>query len=357
MKPVFFSPNVSSHRRRIFSLRRRKDIRVFDSYRDQLYDLFLVRNPDIKLSPKDASRRFGAFLSEVVSKHSLFECGRWVFFAWNKTLVHLLNQEDFYELRTARNRDLITPEEQEVLSSSVLSIAGLSVGNSAFLTLLLEGFSDFHISDPDTLSVSNLNRIRSGVSSLGVSKTNIALEEAYELHPYAIIHPFSRGIRSMKNALLFLKKDGRPVSALIEEVDDIGAKILLRQVASKLRVPVVTATDCGNNALIDVERFDIEPRRELFHGALRGVSPQTLSSMDFPERMKLVDRIVGRKFLSSRMKESLSRVGNTLYSWPQLGSAVMLSGAAVAHVVRKIVLGSNMPSGRYVVDFDGIFNG
>src|SRR3990167_10414315 len=38
--------------------------------------------------------------------------GRWVFFPWSNQLLHILDSEDFQELRTARNRNLITKEEQ-----------------------------------------------------------------------------------------------------------------------------------------------------------------------------------------------------------------------------------------------------
>ncbi|HPF91885.1 MAG TPA: hypothetical protein PLL57_14590, partial [Flavobacteriales bacterium] len=71
---------------------------------------------------------------------------------------------EFALVRTDRNRNKITREEQAILSSKKVGVIGLSVGQSVSLTLALErSFGEIRLADHDTLELSNLNRIRSGV--------------------------------------------------------------------------------------------------------------------------------------------------------------------------------------------------
>jgi head-tail adaptor len=57
------------------------------------------------------------------------------------------------------------------------------------------------------------------------------------------------------------------------------------------------------------------------------------------------------------MGASLLEVDRSLTTWPQLGSEVMLGGAAVAAAVRRIGLGMALRSGRTGVDIDDLLDG
>ncbi|HRF79656.1 MAG TPA: hypothetical protein PL070_06180, partial [Flavobacteriales bacterium] len=90
--------------------------------------------------------------------------GVWVFYPWADRLVHLLDEPEFALVRTDRNRNKITREEQAELATKKVGVIGLSVGQSVSLTLALErSFGEIRLADFDTLELSNLNRIRSGV--------------------------------------------------------------------------------------------------------------------------------------------------------------------------------------------------
>jgi hypothetical protein len=56
--------------------------------------------------------------------------------------------------------------------------------------------------------------------------------------------------------------------------------------------------------------------------------------------------------VTTRTQSSLQAVGTRLPAWPQLGNAATLSGAAVSYVVRRLVCGQEVPSGRYHVSLD-----
>ena len=108
--------------------------------------------------------------------------------------------------------------------------------------------------------------------------------------------------------------------------------------------------------MVDVERFDVHPDLPILHGRVPAtLTPAAVRSMEGPARMALVDSIVNFSALSPKMQLSLQEIGKTITTWPQLASAVMLGGAAIAHVCREISLGSDIHSGRYYVDLEQIF--
>ena len=340
MKPLIFHSQPKS------LLKKTPGIKVADFFEDQLEELFLIRNPRLKFHPEEVKQEFAK------SKKGQ---GKWVYFPWNNTLVHILAEQEFYELRVSRNHNLITKAEQEIFRNFKIGIAGLSVGNSAALCLALEGTEYMRLADFDELSLSNLNRIRGSITQLGLNKASMTARQIYELNPYAKLELFQKGIKNEKLLKKFIAGPPR-IDLLIDEMDDVIMKIQLRRIARSLRIPVVSAADNGTNAICDVERFDVEPKRKLFHGSVKNIESLNLDSITPRERMKLIAQMIDVAYVSSRMKRSFLEVGNTLYSWPQLGGAAMLSGAAIAFLIKKIAFGENLESGKYDVNLDRIFN-
>src|SRR5262249_32643522 len=147
-----------------------------------------------------------------------------------------------------------------------IGIVGLSVGQSVALTMALEGVGGaFRLADFDTLGLSNLNRLRAGVHDLGINKAILAARQLFELDPYLDVQIFPEGITDANLEAFFTV--GGPLDLLVEECDDLYAKVRLREEARRRRIPVVM--DTSDRGMIDVERFDREPGRPLFH-ALAG---------------------------------------------------------------------------------------
>ncbi|TSC75929.1 MAG: hypothetical protein G01um101430_99 [Parcubacteria group bacterium Gr01-1014_30] len=339
---------------KILALKRRSSTNIVDALEQQLRELFLARHPKLKLSPEKAKQETAKFLKSK-KKKPLEKQGSWVYFKWNRTLVHILDEDDFFELRTARNKNLITKGEQEKLRTFRIGIAGLSVGNSAALVLALEGAETMRLADFDELSLSNLNRIRGSITQLGLNKTIMTARQVYELNPYAKLELFEKGLHQARDLKKFVA-DPPKLDVLVDEIDDVIMKVQLRLKARKLRIPVLSVADNGTNSIADVERFDLEPKRKLYHGLLQDSKASKLQrDILSKEKMRMIADIVGVEYVTSRMKTSFLEVGNTLYSWPQLGGASMLSGATLAYLVKKIAFGENLESGKYDVNFDRIF--
>ncbi|MCU0402606.1 MAG: Rv1355c family protein, partial [Algoriphagus sp.] len=277
--------------------------------------------------------------------------GNWVFYPWKNTLVHILSEQEYIRVRTLRNNYKITPSEQQELSKRKIGIVGLSVGQSIALAMALErSCGEMRLADFDTLELSNLNRLKAGVTSLGLEKVVIAAREISEIDPYLKITLFRDGITE-ENVDDFLTGNGK-LDLLIDECDSLDIKVLIRERSRSFQIPVMM--DTSDRGMLDIERFDLEPDRQLFHGLLEGITKDQLGNLSNKERVAIVLKITGLETLSLRMKASLLEIGSSITSWPQLASGVFLGGASVAHVGRRLLLGDSIPSGRFYVDFDEV---
>lgn len=323
-----------------------------DTISQQLHELIAIRSPWRRFSHEDLGVETAKHLDET----PMGDYGRWVYYPWSRRVVHVLPEDEFREVRVSRNRHKITAEEQARLADAVIGIIGLSVGRSAATTLALEGIGgEYRLADFDVLSLSNMNRLRSETADLGVNKAVLAAREIYGIDPYARVEIFPGGIDET-NMAAFLDGDGRPLDLLVEECDDLAMKVRIREMARERGTPVVMET--SDRGLIDVERFDLEPRRPLFHGLVDSLDSGELQDLSNKDRVRIVMQILGGESrISSRMAASLAEIGRTIKTWPQLASAVALGGALVTEAARRILLDEFRDSGRYSVDLATIVTG
>jgi len=328
-----------------------KNLEVIDKYEEILEDLFLVRNPRFKMNP-DYKADFEAFKKEHSPDGDLTEVGNWFYFPWSKKLVHFLEDSLHQEIRTARNKNIITKEEQEKLYNSTVSIAGLSVGSHAALTISTMGMCrKIKLADPDEISASNLNRIRYDYTKIGRNKAEVAAEYIYQMNPYAEVELYTKGV-SEENMDEFLSD----IDVLVEEMDNLAMKIYIREQAKKKEIPVIMATDNGDNVIFDIERYDLDPNLKIFNGVAGDLTLEEFKKVKPEEMPKLATKIAGADMVVPRMLMSLKEVGKTLYSWPQTGDAATLAGITIAHVVKRLVLGEPLKTEKLDVNIDSVFD-
>jgi molybdopterin/thiamine biosynthesis adenylyltransferase len=335
---------------RIFDTRSREDkdalqalrsattsLMVFDSIMAQIEDLVKCRQPGRQLDERHLK---AAILAELGERDES-DYGTWVYYPWSGRLVHLLYPEDFVQVRTNRNQNKINKEEQARLSNKTVCLVGLSVGHAVAIALAMErGFGVLRIADFDVLDLSNLNRIGSAVHQIGTLKTEMVAQQIAELDPFLKIEAFPAGL-SKDNMDEFLTG----ADIVIDECDSIDVKIELREEARARRIPVVMET--SDRGMLDIERFDQEPDRELLHGLVSGLDSAMLQGLSNAEKIPYVNQILQFDMMSTRMKHSLPEIGKSINTWPQLAADVVGGGGRVAQAVRQILLGQEMKSGRY----------
>lgn len=351
-RPEFFRLASLGDRERLEELLKRDPrIVTHDALHGQLTELHRSLNPSRQIGRQELDAAAQAHLGGVPAE----EYGVWVHYPWSGRLVHLLDEQEFALVRTDRNRNKITRQEQALLSTKRIGVIGLSVGQSVALTLALErAFGELRLADFDQLELSNLNRIRGGVHQLGVNKAVLAAREIAEMDPFLRVTCFTEGI-TRGNIDRFLT-DGGKLDILVEECDSVEMKILARQRAKAHRIAVVM--DTNDRGMIDVERFDLEPDRPILHGLIDHLDLEaTAHARTIEEKIPYLAPMAGLDHLSPRMKASMIEVGHTITSWPQLATSTVLGGALTGDVCRRIALDEFLVSGRWYVDMEALIGG
>lgn len=314
---------------------------------DELFDIEFPAKKDNKTTEEVNS--FGSELTGGAPN----EWGEWVYYPWLNKVVHFPPVDSLRALRTSRNRNLITAAEQLKLYSSTILIIGMSVGSNVVEALVASGIGGkLILVDMDKIEPSNLNRIRSPYHHVGLHKVEAISRKVWEIDPYIEIVGYLDGLNEENLSEIL---DAFKVDVIVDEMDELRMKVLLREAAKARQLPVVMAADDGDNALIDVERYDQDSELKLFGGRIPPDILERVKKEKIPraELGVMIGRyFVGAENIPLRMFQSLTEVGKTLPSWPQLGGAAALSGITLAYVIRKILLGEKLRTGRSLISLD-----
>lgn len=347
-QPLFFPSTSAKQRLALKKLRSDKDVRTIDTYADQLAELYVIDHPDVVRLPREEIRsRIESHIATLTRRTPLEQQGVWVFLPWQRALVHILKEQDYFRVRTNRNGNLITPEEQQKFYACVVGVAGMSVGGSIALTIALQGGArHIRIADFDSLELSNTNRILAGIHELATPKTTIIARRIWEMNPYATIDIFDNGLNE-HNVGAFMKG----LDIVVDEMDQMAIKQLIREEAREKKVALVSTADNGDTSVIDVERHDLK-KTPYFLGRLGTTSFKCFIEMDKLQIIREITRLMGPENVPPRMQSSLPEIGRTLVSVPQLGGTALMGAAATAYCIHRIAAGIPLPSGRSILSLD-----
>jgi molybdopterin/thiamine biosynthesis adenylyltransferase len=149
-----------------------------------------------------------------------------------------------YNKAFSRNIGWVTEEEQQILKTKKVAIAGAGgVGGIHLLTLARLGIENFNIADFDDFEVHNFNR-QSGafMSTLGEQKVDVMERMGKDINPNANIKSFPEGIFE-HNVDEFL--DG--IDLYVDALDffALSARKIIFQKCQEKEIPVVTAAPLG----------------------------------------------------------------------------------------------------------------
>jgi hypothetical protein len=349
-RPQFFNLNIPEDFTQFEKISSGAHVQIFDTILDQIRELIKLRNPSKKLSNEEYDNHTKTILNGIHTNNY----GIWIYYPWSHSLVHTLAKDEFIEVRTSRNQYKITVAEREQLAKQKIGVVGLSVGQSIALTMAIERIcGEIRLADFDTLELSNLNRLRSGIQNLGIPKVIIAAREIAEIDPFIDVTIFSDGLTDENMDAFFGEGDSK-LNLLVEVCDGLDMKIKSRYHAKKLFIPVVM--DTNDRGMLDIERFDLEPDRPILHGLAGDLNPQNIKNLTNEEKIPHILKMVGADTISARLKASMMEVEQTLNTWPQLASSVQLGGAITTDVCRRILLDQLHLSGRFYIDMDELIS-
>ena len=310
--------------------------RVRDIYALQVAELAEVRLPG---GPGQAREAF-------IADYQAREPGVWSYYPWLDVALRTLEPEALFELRTNRNRNLVTTSEQLALRNAQVAIAGLSVGSNVLAALVRHGIGRaFSLADHDTLATSNLNRTPSRLLDVGVPKGQLAARTVWELDPFAACLVYPQGLDDDTVGAFVAGSD-----VVFDEVDDFRLKVQLRLMARAHGKPLVMATNLGDTVLIDVERWDRpQDGLEPFNGLLDGVSlPElTRAGLSPQDVSRFAAQVIGVDNVPLRALASLPLINRELVGRPQVASTAAAAAGLAALAARSVLLDAPLPSGRY----------
>lgn len=320
---LMFNEQTSGDREEVEKLRATPGVLVSDLYAAQLAEL--------------------ASLRAVVAAERA-EPPRWVYYPWRTTLCRILGPQAYRRLRLDRNRNKITPSEQQYYAGLTIGVVGASVGHQIALGLALEGLcGTLRLADFDTVELSNLNRLPGSILDYGLNKTVVAARRIAELDRYLAVEPYLDGIDLDSTAAFITGSD-----IVIEVCDSIDVKLAVREQARTLGVPVLMVT--SDRGTVDVERFDLDPTRAPFHGLIGGLTAEALSDLPSAAKVPFVMNIVGADGLSPRMAASMLEIDQSLTTWPHLAGDALQAAAAAVMTVRSFARHPGPRSGRLHID-------
>jgi molybdopterin/thiamine biosynthesis adenylyltransferase len=153
--------------------------------------------------------------------------------------------KDFdYELAFSRNIGWVTEQEQDVLRTKRIAIAGLGgVGGSHLITLIRLGIEKFNLSDFDEYGCENTNRqIGANLQTYNEKKLDVMVDLAKSINPNVDIRLFPEGINK-ENTEEFLTD----VDCYVDSLDFFAIKPRMHvfDICSKKQIPATTAAPVG----------------------------------------------------------------------------------------------------------------
>ena len=267
-------------------------------------------------------------------------------------------------------------EIRRKLEGAVVGFAGVSVGGN-----LLEGWlrearpRRVKVADPDWVELTNMNRgermsLRHAVAPRAsrfdplnpydVPRVGKAAYIAYEqqlVDPYLDVDVYEEGITRANLDRFLMGGDGEPpLDILVEEMDNLDLKILVRQAARERRVDVVMLSDFGHQAHLWWNPFRERPDAPIGYGADDATLLAALDDAKTGDRAKVfafVEALCGKDFAGDQFGAWIAGEGEQpTGSLPQSGATAMASGAIGGKEIALRVLGNPVPAtGRVVYDF------
>ncbi|MCI9450090.1 MAG: tRNA threonylcarbamoyladenosine dehydratase [Clostridiales bacterium] len=146
--------------------------------------------------------------------------------------------------RFSRETLLIGEEGLERLASSAVIVFGAGgVGGYAIEALARAGVGRIDIADPDTISLSNINRqILALEETVGQSKASLAASRIKSINPLCDARPYELFYSRQEQGEIDLVD----YDYIIDAIDTVSSKLFLIEEAARLGVPIICSMGTGN---------------------------------------------------------------------------------------------------------------
>jgi hypothetical protein len=331
-------------------LNKYKGYKVYDLFEDLYVQYTVIKNPRYFNVAADRKEKLIQKIKKKLQKDRIFSYGSWVVLPSRSEIYHLLNQNDYLDFRTIRNRNLITYDEQKTLYNKKILFIGMSVGSQVLLTFVRMGIGNrLVLVDADNVEIHNMNRTNFFIQDIGNKKVEVMQSQVNSIDPYIDVDAVGEYVNDSN-----LKKLLEDVDLVVDSFDDFAMKIKLRKVAKRLKIPVLSGFDISRGAMVIAERYDTEKNLDLkFY--LNGYTEEEILSVKqkgLREKTNVFIQIIGKKYHDKRMLDSVYEVGKKLTGYPQLSVATSLASSMWTVSAIDILLGKVRKSLRAYINLE-----
>jgi hypothetical protein len=243
-------------------------------------------------------------------------------------------REEFYSSFTARNRGLVSDDEQQMLRRAVILVAGCgSIGGAVVEPLVRLGAEHLILAEPDCYELHNLNRQHACLADVGCNKASALSDWVRQVNPYARVEVDSRGVTA-ENAVALVSGAALVFDGVdVTERSALGCKYLLHAEARRARVPVVSGYDIAGVQLVLVYDYR-DGRMPVLGGRIAGRDVADLDPMRF------LARVVGLRALPAEIFPVLrdQRAGQDM-PFPQLIYSARVFGVLAPRLALDLLAG------------------
>ncbi len=236
-------------------------------------------------------------------------------------------EEEYYREAFSRNIGIFNTEEQNLLRTKTVAIAGLGgVGGIYVSSLCRLGIGGLHLSDKDEFELANFNRqLAATVNSIGSSKTETVAELAKSINPFVRVQLFEGGITE-ESVAAFL--DGADV--VIDAIDffNIKARRLLHAKARERGLFVVASVPLGYGGAL----LTFNPRGMSFDNYFDINDSQTEEQMYIRFGIGFAPALLQRSYFNPTSVDFVNHKGASLVT------GTLVSAALVTTEITKILL-------------------
>jgi hypothetical protein len=245
----------------------------------------------------------------------------------------ILKELDFDTVFYSRTYPVISFADRLTLSSKKVLFLGCSTNSPVATALLQQGLKHFILVDPDSIELSNTNRITgAGIAQLGKNKAVHLGEYLGNIHPYIKTEVCEDTLSDEKLEDVIQKAD-----LVIEMVDDPATKITTRILAQKNNKTVLMITGIGDQPIVVVEK----PGDSYFHRFTKEETGQFFNKdLSVKERFRMYCTIIGVKNIPAAVMVNMILAASGIRTYiGQHGGTAMIAGGLGAYAAREILCG------------------
>lgn len=242
---------------------------------------------------------------------------------------------------------LSVEEVEERLRRLDIAVAGGSVGYWVALALTLAGVRQLRIADKDVYDATNTSRVPVPTAAVGERKTDQLAYDLLRQNPFLRLTRFGEGL-TRENLDLFLAG----ATDVVDLIDDIGMKLLLRESARENRLRYWIVTDIGFACEPEVRNFANDPslpltleisdthlRSEIEHWTVTPKEERTVEQFT-----RTASALIGDwQFTEVSEFADAIRDTSTFIRISQFGPTAMMAGGALANLIIAAAFGLRVP--------------